>query len=182
LFTDHGISTVLVIGGSGDYFDAADTVIAMEHFLPHDVTDQARAIAHKYAAERRPEGGSAFGDIRHRIPLPASLDPKRGSRGIRLKAPDVETITFGTEQIDLSSVEQIVEKSQVRAIAHAMAYAKSRYIDGHRTLFNIVDCVIKDIQEEGLDRLTSAPYGDLVRFRRFEWAAAVNRLRTLAVR
>ncbi len=182
LFTDHGISTILVIGGSGDYFDAADTVIAMEHFLPQDATKRAREIARKYATERTREGGSLFGNIRHRIPLPHSLDPGRGSRGVRLKAPDAETITFGSERIDLSSVEQIVEKSQVRAIAHAMAYAKSHYVDGHRTLHDIVELIMEDIQEEGLDRVASAPYGDLVCFRKFEWAAAVNRLRTLATR
>ncbi|KAB1986390.1 ATPase, partial [Haemophilus parainfluenzae] len=36
LYLDYGISTVLVIGGSGDYFDAADTVIAMDEFRPRD--------------------------------------------------------------------------------------------------------------------------------------------------
>ncbi|HIE64307.1 MAG: ABC-ATPase domain-containing protein [Nitrospira sp.] len=182
LYTDHGISTVLVIGGSGDYFETADTVIALENFRPQDVTERAREIARKYADERTREGGPSFGNIRHRIPLPHSLDPRRGSRGIRLKAPDAETIAFGSERIDLSSVEQIVEKSQVRAIAHAMAYAKSHYVNGHRTLLDIVELIMEDIQEKGLDRVASAPYGDLVRFRRFEWAAAVNRLRTLAIR
>ncbi|MFQ5580344.1 MAG: ABC-ATPase domain-containing protein [Nitrospiria bacterium] len=182
LLTDHGISTILVIGGSGDYFEAADTVIAMEHFLPEDVTSRAREISGKYATERTREGGRLFGDIRHRIPLPHSLDPARGSRGIRLKAPDTDTITFGSERIDLAAVEQIVEKSQVRAIAHGMAYAKSHYVNGHRTLKEIVELIMKDIQDKGMDRVASAPYGDLVHFRRFEWAAAVNRLRTLTTR
>lgn len=32
LYTDHGVSTILVVGGSGDYFDVAATVIAMQDF------------------------------------------------------------------------------------------------------------------------------------------------------
>jgi predicted ABC-class ATPase len=45
LYTDYGVSTILVMGGSGDYFDVADTVIAMENFQPEDVTEKAQAIA-----------------------------------------------------------------------------------------------------------------------------------------
>jgi predicted ABC-class ATPase len=43
LYTDYGVSTILVMGGSGDYFDVADTVIAMENFQPQDVTEKAKA-------------------------------------------------------------------------------------------------------------------------------------------
>ncbi len=39
-----------------------------------------------------------------------------------------------------------------------------------------------DIAAEGLDNLTYFPEGDLVMFRRFELAAAINRLRTLKTR
>ncbi len=182
LFTDYGVSTVLVMGGSGDYFDVADTVIAMENFLPHDVTEEARAIARKYAAERKQEGGEHFGRIRPRVPLAHSLDPSKGRRSVRLKAPDTDTIVFGTQDIDLSAVEQVVDESQVRAIAHALVYAKERYMDGRRTLPEILDRVMADVEVRGLDVLTPFPTGDLAMFRRFELAAALNRLRTLEVK
>ncbi len=60
LFSQQGISTILVMGGSGDYFDVADTVIAMENFQPQEVTGKARAIAKQYPTERAPEGGQEF--------------------------------------------------------------------------------------------------------------------------
>ncbi len=182
LFTDHKVSTILVIGGSGDYFETADRVIAMENYLPRDVTDRARAIAKKYAAERRPEGGAHFGYIRHRIPLPDSLNPAKGRKDTHLKAYGTETIAFGEEDIDLSAVEQIVHKSQVRAIAQALVYAKTHYLDGHQTLSEILHRVMQDIEEKGLDVLSSRPTGDLAAFRRFEMAATLNRLRTFEVR
>ena len=85
LYSDHGISTLLVMGGSGDYFDVADTVIAMETFTPRDVTEVAKAIAQDYATDRTPEGGQSFGEMNPRIIDPRSLDPSKGKRDVSLK-------------------------------------------------------------------------------------------------
>jgi hypothetical protein len=41
---------------------------------------------------------------------------------------------------------------------------------------------MQDIQNRGLDILSAYPQGDLVMFRRFELAAALNRLRSLKVK
>ncbi len=179
LYTDYGVSTILVMGGSGDYFDVADTVIAMENFQPEDVTEKAQAITKANTMERTPEGGEQFGSITARVPLPDSIDPSRGQRDVKLKVRDVDEVVFGTEEIDLSAVEQIVESGQLRAIALAIVYAKGHYIDGRSTLPEILNRVMADIESQGLDILTSLPEGDLVQFRRFEFAAALNRLRTL---
>ena len=46
---------------------------------------------------------------------------------------------------------------------------------------DILDKVMEDINSKGLDILTHFPQGDLVMFRRFELAAAINRLRSLQV-
>ncbi|HEY9601765.1 MAG TPA: P-loop domain-containing protein, partial [Allocoleopsis sp.] len=182
LYAEYSVSTILVMGGSGDYFDVADTVIAMENYQPDDVTDNAKAIAFATRTERIAEGGNEFGQITPRIPLPESIDPSRGQREVKLKVRDVDEVLFGTEEIDLSAVEQIVEAGQLRSIASAIVYAKEHYIDGRCLLPDILDRVMTDIKAEGLDALSHWPEGDLVLFRRFELAAALNRLRTLNVR
>ncbi len=182
LYTDYAVSTILVMGGSGDYFDVADTVIAMENFQPHDVTEKAKAIAFANQTERIPEGGKGFGEITPRIPLAESIDPSRGHREVKLKVRDVDEVVFGTEEIDLGAVEQIVERGQLRAIAEAIVYAKRQYINERYTLPEILNHVMADIESQGLDLLTYMPEGDLVLFRRFELAAVLNRLRTLKVR
>jgi predicted ABC-class ATPase len=43
--TPRRVSSILVLGGSGDYFAVADTVICMENYAPRDVTAEAAAIA-----------------------------------------------------------------------------------------------------------------------------------------
>ncbi|WP_199248400.1 ABC-ATPase domain-containing protein [[Phormidium] sp. ETS-05] len=181
LYTDFGVSTILVMGGSGDYFEVADTVIAMDNFLPHNVTAKAAEIAATFPTGRAKEGGASFGKITQRQPLPHSLDPSRGKRDVRLKVRDVDEVAFGTEEIDLAAVEQIVSTDQLRAIAAAMVYAKQHYMNSQRPLGEILDLVIADIHSQGLDILTPFPQGDLAAFRRFELAAAINRLRTLQV-
>lgn len=182
LYEEGGVSTVLVMGGSGDYFDVADTVVAMEDFQPREVTDKARAIAEEDPSKRRPEGGTTFGAIAERAPLPASIDPSRGKRSVKLKVRETDEILFGTDEIDLSAVPQLVDRSQLRAIAEALVRIKKRYADGERGMGQILDLIMQEIDREGLDPLTPFVPGDLARFRRFELAAALNRLRTLEVR
>ncbi len=182
LYTDYGVSTILVMGGSGDYFDVADTVIAMENFEPQEVSEKAKAIAEQHRTERISEGGKEFGQITPRIPLAESIDPSRGNREVKLKVRDVDEVVFGTEEIDLAAVEQIAEKGQLRAIAQAIVYGKRQYINGQHTLPEVLNRVMADIESKGLDILTNFPEGDLVIFRRFELAAALNRLRTLKIK
>jgi len=182
LYQDYDVSTILVMGGSGDYFDIADTVIAMENFQPYEVTEKAKLIAQENRTERTAEGGDRFGKITPRIPLADSVDPSRGKKDVNVKVRDDDEVSFGTEEIDLAAVEQLVDKDQLRAIAAAIVYAKKHYLDGKRTLAEILDLVLADIDEKGLDVVTPSPQHDLAYFRRFELAAALNRLRTLAVR
>lgn len=181
LYTDHGVSTVLVMGGSGDYFDVADTVIAMDEFCPQDVTAQAQAIARQYQTERASEGGPHFGAITPRIPLPHSINPSKGKRSVSLRSRDVDQLQIGTESIDLAAVEQLVEPGQVRAIAEAILYAQRHYLSENTSLAAAVAAVMADLDQHGLDSLTDWPVGDLASFRGLELAAALNRLRTLRV-
>jgi predicted ABC-class ATPase len=181
LYDEYGVSTILVMGGSGDYFDVADTAIAMDAYVPHDVTDQARAIAQRYQAERRQEGGDRFGDITPRAPLAESLDPSKGRRQVNISARGVKTILFGTNEIDVSAVEGLVNPSQLNAIGQALYYARQHTMDGGRTLPEILDAVMADIDRGGLDILDRRSVGDLARFRRYELAAVLNRLRTLRI-
>ncbi|MFW6136636.1 MAG: P-loop domain-containing protein [Candidatus Aminicenantaceae bacterium] len=131
LHRGRGVSTVLVIGGSGDYFDVADRVICRKEYLPYDLTPEARAIAQKYRTERRPEGGDEFGHSTPRVPLGHSLNPRRGRKPVKVGAKGLRTVSFGREHIDLSAVEQVADASQTRAIAQALVAAKS-YMNGRR--------------------------------------------------
>jgi predicted ABC-class ATPase len=181
LHADLGISTILVMGGSGDYFDMADHVIAMDSFLASDVSAEAREIATKYATERQREGGDRFGEFTPRVPKRESLDASKGRREVKISGRGLKTILFGRHTIDLSCVEGLVHPSQVNAIGQALYYARSRYMDGRRTLPEILRMTLDDIASKGLDVIDSRRMGDYAIFRPLELAAALNRLPTLRV-
>ncbi|MDW7710651.1 MAG: ABC-ATPase domain-containing protein [Deferrisomatales bacterium] len=174
------VSTILVMGGSGDYFDAADTVIAMEEYVPRDATVEAKAVAERCPTYRLSEGGERFGAPKARRPLGRSLDPSRGRREESVKSRGVKTVLFGTAEIDLSAVEQLVRPGQLRSIGAALLRVRA-LADGRRDVPSILDAVEAEVAAGGLDALTGRPLGELAAFRRFELAAALNRLRTLEI-
>jgi predicted ABC-class ATPase len=186
LYDGRGVSTVLVMGGCGDYFDVADCVIMLRAFRPGDTTDEARAIAAKRPTGRRVEAASALGGVTQRIPLPGSFDASRGRREVKIDAKGLDRIGFGSDDIDLRAVEQLVDPSQTRAVGLAIQLAVRRFMDGEATLSEVVDRLEEFFDREGLDELD--PYhrpgrhpGNFARPRRFEIAAAINRLRSLRV-
>jgi predicted ABC-class ATPase len=181
LYREMGISTLLAIGGSGDYFDVADRVICMIEYRPFEVTEESRKIAKKYSAERMPEGGESFGDMTERIPLAQSFDPSRGKREVKISSKGLQSIAFGTHTIDLGALEQLVDISQTRAIGDAIHFATG-FMEGEKTLKEIVDGVLEKIGKKGLDVLNTRLVGNYAAFRGLELAAAINRLRTLKVR
>jgi predicted ABC-class ATPase len=110
LYEKLGISTILVMGGSGDYFDYADTVIKMLEYIPHDVTVEAKSIAGTQKTNRTSETPSPITGITSRIPQAQSFDPSRGRRDVKIDAKARDLIFFGREPIDLRFVEQLVDR------------------------------------------------------------------------
>lgn len=176
------VSTVLVMGGSGDYFDVADTVIMMDTYEPRDVTDEVTGIVTANRNERRMEGGGAFGTISPREPLRESFDPSRGRREVKIDAKGLNMILFGRSEIDLSAVEQLVSVSQTRAIGDIILYYSLHYAGCGYSLRKGLEKVMNEIGEQGMDVLSNHKAGDYARPRIFEVAAAVNRLRSLEVK
>ncbi len=181
LWQEWGISSVIVLGGSGDYLDVADTVVAMKEFRPRDVTEEARRVAEELPTGRHPETPGPMGPFPCRAPVPGSVDPSRGRREVDLKVRDRETLVFGRQVIDLSAVSQLVSRAQTRAVGRALVLAREKFMDGQRSVGEISDLVSHMIENEGLDALDERRTGDLAAFRPLEFAAALNRLRTLKV-
>ncbi len=179
LYDQQGVSTVMVMGGSGDYFAEAHQVIQMTNYRPQDVTTRAHQVAKDHPTGRFKEGGEQSNEIKGRIPQAQSLNPYRGKR-LKIAALRIDEILFGSTVVDIKDVEQIVHLSQTRGIALAMHYA-TRYMDGRRNLKQVLDQVMQDIEIKGLDVLSPHVTGDIAWFRPLELAAAINRMRTLKV-
>jgi predicted ABC-class ATPase len=125
LWEEHGVSSILVVGGAGDYLGVADTVIVMDDYAAHDATERAKAIIAQYnptasssstkeaaAAEKSP-----FAALPTRAPDSAACTAKG-----RTKALTMQRFQYGdNNDCDISGLEQVVEEGQTRAIMHAIA-------------------------------------------------------------
>jgi len=180
LYDEHGISTVLVLGGSGDYLDVADHVIQMKEFLPCDVTGEAKRVIERFPSERAHEGGKQIKNPRPRIPLPDDLEPINEHGHRRIYAPDVRTLMYGKMTVDLADVEQLLEPAQLKAIGLAIEHAR-KFMNGRKTLREVIECLMEEIERKGLDLLDPHFTGDLVEFRGLEYAAVLNRMREFSV-
>jgi len=176
LVSQKNISTVLVLGGIGDYFDIADCVIQMVDYQAQDVTEEARRIVTQTSGGRIPEGDDSPIRFRARVPLVESISPLNRYGKFRVSAKEVHRLQFGDQEIDLTDIEQLKELSQTKALGFAIAYAK-KYMDGINTLSEVVDKVDQDIRMQGLDILSERINGNFATFRKIELASAMNRLR-----
>lgn len=174
LYEKENVSSVLVIGGAGDYFSVADHVIMMDSYSPRDVTAEAKSIAQN-SGEILQE--VEFGGFRQRKPVSRGFEAngKVLSRG-------TNRIQYGDVDLDLSAVEQIVETSQVRMIADTICRSR-HFMNGQRTLTEIVSLIETEMDQEcSLDSIAQhRKSGFYSRARRFEIAAAINRLRSATI-
>ena len=180
LFEAQGVSTVLVMGGSGDYFDAADTVIEMRSFQPRDVSQRAREIAAAQPTARAVEVKGPLPPIARRVPDPRSIDARKGRRQ-KIDVRDLDGIGFGTERIDLRAVEQLVDPSQLRAIGQLLVLAADALLGEDTTIPELLDALDARLDDDGIASI-DRPGARLARPRRIEIAAALGRLRTLRLR
>lgn len=176
LHAAHGVSTVLVMGGSGDYMDVADQVLMLDAYHARDVTERARQLA--AAPTGRRSEAEAFPQVRHRVVDPRSIPTERP----KVRARGVDALTLGESTVELRGVEQVVDPAQVTGIGLALvSCARRGVLDGARTVAEVLDAFAADVAERGVLAVDERYVGDFAVPRRFELAAALNRLRVLRV-
>ncbi|KPJ80166.1 MAG: hypothetical protein AMS19_09850 [Gemmatimonas sp. SG8_23] len=182
LYVSLGVSTVLVVGGSGDYLDVADHVIRMTDYVPEDVTDAARRVAEAFPTGRLSEASRPLAPTAPRSVVRSTVRATRGRRLRHVRVPDRRTLLLGEDTIDLSCVEQLELEGQVRAVGEALAWIAQELDPEVTDVADVLRAVEAVVSSAGLDGLTDRLMGDLVAFRPLELASALNRLRTLRVR
>ena len=173
----------LVIGGENlvaEYIPLADTILKIEDFEVTNITEEAKALNLPVPAEA-PAVNLASMLGRSRWIMPSSIDAVVGNQDQVIEALDVENIRFGRSTINLSDVLQIADCDQTLTIGLLLYYAKLRYMQEGYPLREILDMIDRDISNEGLSTITRDLRGDLARPRRYELAAALNRLPSFRV-
>jgi predicted ABC-class ATPase len=172
-----GIS--MVVAGSSlvaEFIPIADKILKVENFRVSDITEEAKKldIQPSSVADNSVKISSMLS--RSRWIMPSSIDPSIGREDIVIHVEDDDYLQFGRSIVDLSALRQICDGDQARAIGYVLYYSKLRYMDEGYALREILDLVDRDLSNEGLNALSRDARGDLARPRRYEVAAALNRL------
>ena len=178
LYKQLGISTILVAGSCGDFFDIADLVIQMDSYEPYEVTAKAKELSR--------------GKVSLRDDLDISIDFRRvldkgsiseGPKGIKIKTLGKDGLSINKENIDLKSVEQIVDGEQINTIGMTIKFIEDKYSGKDLTVERIVDEIEKDLTKSliGIDNIKGGN-GSLAMPRKQEILCAINRLRTLKIK
>ena len=182
LYDNFGVSTILIVGGSGDYFDVANHVIMMDEYVPKDVTEKAKEIAKLDENKREFSSNDKFKGVTQRIPLKKSFS--QSGKLDKIKAKGKYNILYGKELIDISGLEQLVDDSQTNCIAVMIEYFKNKVLDEKLTLSQAADRIYEKIEKDGLDSISSyiGHLGNLALPRKQEFCGAVNRYRKLKIK
>lgn len=176
LHRERGISTLIVMGGSGDYLDVADQVLIMDSYRLVDATAQARQVC-----DSQPRVDTSLPDF----PLPTQRLPQRPEakrRGpSRTRALGTQRLVLDRHEVDVADVSGLVDEGQALAVAWALRALLERHFDGRTSLSQALAQVAKRLDDVGLDALGEAHPAFLVRPRLVDVGAAVNRLRSLQV-
>ena len=180
LHSAHGVSTILVIGGSGEYLSVADRIYMMEDYLIRDVSDESKEIclSHGVTAILPPPA-----DWRQSRTLYSegftSYPEECGSE--RLEVSDMGFVLIGDERIDARGLQDIVSDRQLHTLGFLLRYLE---ISNNEHIIDIakrIDALYARIDKEGLDCVYSSFFTTCERFldlpRKQELTALINRMR-----
>ena len=178
LYDHYGISTILVAGSSGAFFDCSDHIIQMDRYLPRDITALAKQEAKAFPSQISPLPPAAPPQFNRR---PQSSPEFRSGERVKLKTLGRDGISINKETIDLRCVEQLADSEQTAALGRCLIYAQTYLLDGTKDLRQIVQELDALMDRQGLDALCSGRSGVdfLARPRTQEIFACLNRYRGL---
>ena len=182
LHKSHGVSTILVIGGSGEYLSVADKIYMMEDYLIHDVTERAKSICVSH-------------NVKTELPPPANWQQCRtlysdrfssypeNSGTEKLEVSDMGFVIIGDEKIDVRGLHDIVSPRQLDALGFMLRYLEVSNNDRKIDIERKINDLYARIDEEGIDFLYSSFFTTCERFldlpREQELMALINRMRKI---
>ena len=180
LYTDLGISTVIVAGSSGSYFHVADQVIQMKEYVPYDITRKAKQAAEAFPSmtgEKEPFPSFT----KRRVPKPDPVIQKEDR--VKLKAMGTSELMLCRECVDLRYLEQLKDQEQTLALAYLLRYVEKKLFDGKKSLEEIGMLLEKQLREQGMESLfeRGETIASLARPRKQEIMACINRYRRLGL-
>ncbi|MBR7100915.1 MAG: ABC-ATPase domain-containing protein [Clostridia bacterium] len=182
LYKSLGVSTILVIGGSGEYLSVADRVYLMEDYVISDVSEKARNICTKNGINAENPPICVWNQKRKLLSKGFSSYPEGGTSE-RLEVSDMGFMFIGDEAVDVRGINDIASKAQLDALGFMIRYLMVSNNEPHLDLKKRVDELYDLIEREGLDTVYSSFFTTARRFlqlpRKSELYSVISRMRNL---
>lgn len=183
LYERFGISTVLVAGSSGAYFQVADKIIQMDRYVPKDITEAAKAAAAEYPGLSYPQDGTPA----PRYARKPKKNPGVFHKGrIKIKTMGRDGVQLSHDTVDLRYVEQLADSEQLTCLGYILKQMEEDGFDGKRTMQEQIDLLLSRIEKDGFAAAIGKDVrnegdipGNLAMPRREEIFACMNRYRGL---
>lgn len=183
IYEQFGISTILVAGSSGAYFQVADQIIQMDRYVPKDITKKAKEAAESYPGLEYPADFPGYPEVLRR----PGKNPGIMHKGrIKIKTLGKDGVMVGKETIDMHYVEQLADSEQITCLGYIVKYMEERCLDGKKTVQQQVEQLMSELELHGFGVLFGECHGkeaeipgNLALPRREEVFACLNRYRGL---
>lgn len=177
MYEDLEISSVIVAGSSGSFFQIADTIIQMKEYIPYDITDKAKEAAKEYPALHLQQSFPVSENIRK----PKANQALKKDLRLKMKTMGTSEMLLAKDSIELRYLEQLIDGEQTNALAYGLKYLELNRMNGAKSVPQLLDDLEQMIRTKGLASLFDREYvrSGLAMPRRQEMAACLNRYRKL---
>ena len=181
LYHRKGVSSILVIGGSGEYLSVADKVYLMEDYRICEVTEEAKNLGATLGQKEKEELKEAGWELERILSMDgfSSFAPELGME--RLEVTDMGIIYLGEEALDLRLLSGLITQAQRNMTGFLIRYMEAS-LNVH-VLYpeKRLEELYQKIEDEGLDSIFSNYFTKCERFldlpRKEDVLAAINRMR-----
>ncbi len=149
LYETCGISTVIVAGSSGSYFQVADHVIQMDQYVPYEITETAKEAAADYPSITLPDAPADKSPSFHRVMRPVSMS---GGSGPYQNENIEQRRVLHQPRYRGSSLRRtkLMDSEQNHSFVLLSLYAESHLINGKATLQEVVENLMELLEKKGL--------------------------------
>ena len=162
LWETKRVSSILVVGGLGDFLDVADHVIGMKNYIPYNLTTSAKQLikSHAFNSLQKPliwkETSPRYLEIINFNPTYTN-DRLRKKIPVRIKKDrlGVRKFEYGQDLLDLTALEQLIDSGQVLTLGFILLAMRNVLQSKNKSISvdNIVNTIMTKITNEGLDFL-----------------------------
>ena len=180
LYEEMGISTILVAGSSGAFFNVSDSILQMKEYNPVNITEAAKEAAKNYPDVSDEKDIPNLGkDLR--IPCPNKEVTQ--SRKVKVRGSGTDSVSINHESVELRFVEQVIDNEQTNLLGGLLRTLEEECFNGKKTLEESVNELFNRLKNEGFAVSCRGEIpGNFAMVRKQELWAMVNRYRGLVLK